>query len=229
MQNTQMQMGMGSSQSGMYSNTQPSNQYPSTYQRLYPNGSAMQQSSVRQSGTPYGSGMSQRSSSGSALESSPALAMMGLPNSIHSTTTEHGTEYYQTKMIEVELERNAWGFGINLGDANGIVRIQGCRHNPDGTPSPVEKSNIVHPGDVIYKIQNTVITGKEPLGLVSVWERCEVGCGHDEGVQHGEADPPATRADQQGGSFGAVGPVAAPGDAGVLGDAVRAGVSLRRM
>lgn len=182
-QNTQMQMGVVSSQNGMYSNSQPSSQYQNVYQRLYSNGPMMQQSSARQNGAQFAGGMAQRPTSGAApLESSPALAMMGLPNSIHSTTTEHGTEYYQTKMIEVELERNAWGFGINLGDANGIVRIQGCRHNPDGTPSPVEKSNIVHPGDVIYKIQNTVITGKEPLGLVGLEEICEVGGGHDESV-----------------------------------------------
>lgn len=104
------------------------------------------------------------------LETSPALAFMGLPNSIHSSANPHtgAVEYFQTRLIEVELQRNEWGFGINLGDSNGIVRIQGCRSNPDGTPSPVQQNNSVRPGDVIYKVQNLILNGKDPLTLVGL-------------------------------------------------------------
>lgn len=104
------------------------------------------------------------------FEKSAATAVMGMPNSIFSKTNPQTgrTEYYQTQLIVVDIQRNEYGFGINLGDNDGVVRIQGCRPNPDGSPSPVQMTPNIHPGDVIYKVQNKVLTGSNPLGVVGM-------------------------------------------------------------
>ena len=157
----------------MFQGTQASSQYPNSSQQPFANNSPVSPQTTRnqqQGGISYGqSGAGGNSASTTPkLESSPALAVMGLPNSIHSSANSRtgAVEYFQTRLIEVELQRNEWGFGINLGDSNGIVRVQGCRSNPDGTPSPVQQNNLVQPGDVIYKVQNLILNGKDPLALV---------------------------------------------------------------
>ena len=104
----------------------------------------------------------------SLVESNPAIKLMGVPNSINVVwnTSTGQNDYIQTQLVEVSLNRNQYGFGINLGDENGVVRIQGCRPNPDGTPSPGQLNNLIRPRDVIYKVQNIVIEGPEPLSKV---------------------------------------------------------------
>ena len=102
------------------------------------------------------------------FEKSAATAAMGMPNSIFKKVNPQtgNTEFYQTQVVTVDIQRNEYGFGINLGDNDGVVRIQGCRSNPDGTPSPVQMNPNIRPGDVIYKVQDKVLTGSNPLGLV---------------------------------------------------------------
>ena len=102
------------------------------------------------------------------FEKSAATAVMGMPNSIFKKVNPQtgNTEFYQTQVVMVDIQRNEYGFGINLGDNDGVVRIQGCRSNPDGTPSPVQMNPNIRPGDVIYKVQDKVLTGSNPLGLV---------------------------------------------------------------
>ena len=112
-----------------------------------------------------GSSMNSRTS---PVESNAAIKLMGVPNSIGVVwnTSTGQNDYFQTQLIEVSLNRNQHGFGINLGDENGVVRIQGCRPNPDGTPSPGQLNNLIRPRDVIYKVQNIVIEGPDPLNKV---------------------------------------------------------------
>lgn len=95
---------------------------------------------------------------------------MGFPNSVRSITNARTgqVEYYQTQLIVTDLKKNEWGFGINLGDSDGVVRIQGCRSNPDGTKSPGQLNPDIKVGDVLYKVQNTLLTGKTPLNVVGV-------------------------------------------------------------
>ena len=109
------------------------------------------------------------------FEKSAATAVMGMPNSIFKKVNQQtgNTEFYQTQVVTVDIQRNEYGFGINLGDNDGVVRIQGCRSNPDGTPSPVQMNPNIRPGDVIYKVQDKVLTGSNPLGLVEVGEKRE--------------------------------------------------------
>ena len=159
----------------MFQGTQASSQYSNSSQPPFANNAALTQQTPRnqpQGGISYGqpSAIGNSASATSKLETSPALAFMGLPNSIHSSANSRtgAVEYFQTRLIEVELQRNEWGFGINLGDSNGIVRVQGCRSNPDGTPSPVQQNNLIQPGDVIYKVQNIILSGKDPLSLVGM-------------------------------------------------------------
>lgn len=93
---------------------------------------------------------------------------MGLPNSVRvvQNAVTGLNEYVQTQLVEIDLQRNQWGFGINLNDTNGVVRVQGCRSNPDGTPSPGQINNLIRTGDAIYKVQDVLITGNDPLNLV---------------------------------------------------------------
>lgn len=93
---------------------------------------------------------------------------MGFPDSVRQITNPvtNKPEYVQTKMIVVELKSNQYGYGINLNDSDGVVRIQGSRPNPDGTPSPSQQNPNIKPGDVIYRVQNAVLGGSNPLNIV---------------------------------------------------------------
>lgn len=96
---------------------------------------------------------------------------MGFPGSIrkvHNPKTGL-IEYRQTVMIVTELHKNQWGFGINLNDNDGVVRIQAKRPNPDKTPSPVQQNPNIHENDVIYKVQNAVLGVSSPLNLVLLY------------------------------------------------------------
>ena len=102
------------------------------------------------------------------LERTPATALMGFPNSVRqvTNTTTNQTEYLQTRMITVELKSNEHGYGINLNDSDGVVRIQGSRPNPDGTPSPSMQNPNIQQGDVIYRVANVVLGSNKPLDVV---------------------------------------------------------------
>ena len=92
-----------------------------------------------------------------------ALKVMGMPGSIH----QRETQYYQTKMFVVKLVSNNYGYGINLDESDGgVVRIMGCRPNPDGTPSPSMQNSNIKQGDAIYKVQDTVLKGPNVLNQV---------------------------------------------------------------
>ena len=103
-----------------------------------------------------------------ALERTPATAMMGFPGEIRQITNPktQQVEVVQTCMIVVELQSNQWGYGINLNDSDGVVRIEGKRANNDGTPSPAQQNSNIEKGDVIYKVQNVVLGGNNPLNVV---------------------------------------------------------------
>lgn len=103
------------------------------------------------------------------LERTPATALMGFPDSVRQVTNAqtNQTEYLQTKMITVELKSNEHGYGINLNDSDGVVRIQGSRPNPDGTPSPSMQNPNIQQGDVIYRVHNVVLGSNNPLNVVS--------------------------------------------------------------
>ena len=102
------------------------------------------------------------------LERTPATAMMGFPGEIRQITNPktQQVEVVQTCMIVVELQSNQWGYGINLNDSDGVVRIEGKRANNDGTPSPAQQNSNIEKGDVIYKVQNVVLGGNNPLNVV---------------------------------------------------------------
>lgn len=102
------------------------------------------------------------------LERTPATAMMGFPGEIRQITNPktQQVEVVQTCMIVVELQSNQWGYGINLNDSDGVVRIEGKRPNSDGTPSPAQQNSNIEKGDVIYKVQNVVLGRNNPLNVV---------------------------------------------------------------
>lgn len=146
-------MNPGMSHSSEMQNTLAMGQFPSQQQQ--------QQQYVNQQGVPANPG-------NSSLEPTQALLLMGLPNSVRvvQNAVTGLNEYVQTQLVEIDLQRNQWGFGINLNDTNGVVRVQGCRSNPDGTPSPGQINNLIRTGDAIYKVQDVLITGNDPLNLV---------------------------------------------------------------
>ena len=101
------------------------------------------------------------------IERTPATALMGFPGEIRQITNPktQQPELVQTQMIEVELQSNKWGYGINLNDSDGVVRIEGKRANSDGTPSPAQQNTNIEKGDVIYKVQNVVLGRNNPLNV----------------------------------------------------------------
>lgn len=122
---------------------------------------------VQQQGMYNGNGQQQQQQQ-VTLQRTPATAAMGFPGSIrkvHNPKTGM-IEYRQTVMVVTELHKNQWGFGINLNDNDGVVRIQAKRPNPDKTPSPVQQNPNIHENDVIYKVQNAVLGVSSPLNLV---------------------------------------------------------------
>lgn len=159
------QMGMAASQQNMYSANNPGDAYAGMSQQ-----NQQSQQSQYQQQNPYGAVANQASnvSSFPTYEKNAATALMGFPNSVRSVTNARTgqVEYYQTQLIVTDLKKNEWGFGINLGDSDGVVRIQGCRANPDGTKSPGQLNPDIKVGDVLYKVQNTLLTGKTPLNVV---------------------------------------------------------------
>ena len=116
------------------------------------------------------------------LERTPATAMMGFPGEIRQITNPktQQVEVVQTCMIVVELQSNQWGYGINLNDSDGVVRIEGKRANNDGTPSPAQQNSNIEKGDVIYKVQNVVLGRNNPLNVVRTMSgKCYIGCSNN--------------------------------------------------
>lgn len=165
---------MAASQQNMYNASNPGDAYAGMTQQNQQSQQSQQfqqsQQSQYQQQNSYGAVGNQESnlSSFPTYEKNAATALMGFPNSVRSVTNARTgqVEYYQTQLIVTDLKKNEWGFGINLGDSDGVVRIQGCRANPDGTKSPGQLNPDIKVGDVLYKVQNTLLTGKTPLNVV---------------------------------------------------------------
>lgn len=171
----QQQAAMTSQQQNGYGALNPGNAYAGMPQQQYvhQNPMATQQQYVNQNAMapqqqadPYNAAREQPQYTN--YEKNAATALMGFPNSIRSVTNPRTgqVEYYQTRLIVTDLQKNEWGFGINLGDSDGVVRIQGCRPNPDGTQSPGQLNPDIKVNDVLYKVQNILLTGKNPLNVV---------------------------------------------------------------
>lgn len=156
-------------QTGMYGNAGTPTNLQAVNQQPYQNAESMgrQQLVQRQAGYSNAGQSNQQVQ----LERTPATALMGFPGSVRQiqNPVTNQSEYVQTKMIVVELKSNQYGYGINLNDNDGVVRIQGSRSNPDGTPSPSQQNPNIKPNDVIYKVQNVVLGANSPLNLVSLF------------------------------------------------------------
>ena len=159
----QQQAAMTPQQQNGYGALNPGNAYAGMPQQQYVNQNAM---APQQQADPYNAAREQPQYTN--YEKNAATALMGFPNSIRSVTNPRTgqVEYYQTRLIVTDLQKNEWGFGINLGDSDGVVRIQGCRPNPDGTQSPGQLNPDIKVNDVLYKVQNILLTGKNPLNVV---------------------------------------------------------------
>ena len=69
-------------------------------------------------------------------------------------------------MQRIDLTAQFAEVGTVLQVSDGVVRIQGCRPNPDGTQSPGQLNPDIKVNDVLYKVQNILLTGKNPLNVV---------------------------------------------------------------
>ena len=149
-------------QQNVYGTFNSGSAYTGMPQQQYVNQSAI----APQQADPYNTAREQAQYAN--YEKNAATALMGFPNSIRSVTNPRTgqMEYLQTQLIVTDLQKNEWGFGINLGDSDGVVRIQGCRPNPDGTQSPGQLNPDIKVNDVLYKVQNILLTGKNPLNVV---------------------------------------------------------------
>lgn len=167
-------------QQAVYGASNPGEAYAGVSQQVQQSQQPNPYSAVGNPGNPGNAGATGTASTASTqapsqssypvYEKNAATALMGFPNSVRSITNARTgqVEYYQTQLIVTDLKKNEWGFGINLGDSDGVVRIQGCRSNPDGTKSPGQLNPDIKVGDVLYKVQNTLLTGKTPLNVVGV-------------------------------------------------------------